>query len=79
MLSLEVTEDELVARLLERGKTSGRKDDQDEETIRNRFRVYLRETEPLKYFYNKQNKLQTVDGMGSVQDIFDRLCMAIDA
>jgi adenylate kinase len=79
MLSLEVTEDELVVRLLERGKTSGRKDDQDEETMRNRFRVYLRETEPLKDFYAKQNKLQTVDGMGSVDDIFKRLCRAIDA
>ncbi|MFY0644769.1 MAG: adenylate kinase [Bacteroidia bacterium] len=78
MLALEVDEDELVRRLLERGKTSGRADDQNEETIRNRFRVYTDETSPLAKFYSNQEKYMGVHGMGSIDDIFDRLCAAIE-
>lgn len=78
MLSLEVEEDELVARLLNRGKTSGRADDQNEETIRNRFQVYSAETTPLKSYYAAQGKLKPVDGLGSIDDIFNRLCRAIE-
>lgn len=78
MIALEVEEDELVARLLNRGKTSGRADDQNEDTIRNRFQVYSNETSPLKDFYQNQNKLNTIDGIGSVDEIFDRICNAID-
>ncbi len=79
MLSLQVDEDELVARLLNRGKTSGRADDQNEDTIRNRFRVYQTETSPLCDYYQKQGKLRSVNGLGSVDEIFGRLCHAIDA
>jgi len=79
MLALEVEEDELVKRLLERGKTSGRIDDQSEDTIRNRFKVYQEETAPLAVFYSDQNKYMGVHGMGTVDDIFDRLCQAIEA
>ena len=78
MLALEVEEDELVRRLLERGKTSGRADDQDEDTIRNRFRVYTEETSPLAKFYSNQEKYMGVHGMGSIEDIFERLCAAIE-
>ena len=79
MLALEVEEDELVKRLLERGKTSGRVDDQNEDTIRNRFRVYQKETSPLAAFYSEQGKYMGVHGMGTVDAIFDRLCHAIEA
>ena len=78
MLALEVDEDELVRRLLERGKTSGRADDQDEATIRNRFAVYINETEPLARFYSDQGKYVGVHGMGSIDEIFERLCAAIE-
>lgn len=79
MLALEVDEDELVKRLLERGETSGRVDDQNEDTIRNRFKVYQEETSPLAQFYSDQVKYTGVYGMGVVDDIFYRLCKAIEA
>jgi adenylate kinase len=79
MIALEVDEDELVKRLLERGKTSGRIDDQDEGTIRNRFRVYQEETSPLASFYSDLNKYVGVYGMGEIDEIFDRLCQAIES
>ena len=79
MIALEVEEDELVKRLLERGKTSGRIDDQDEDTIRNRFKVYAEETSPLASFYSDQEKYVGVHGMGTVEEIFDRLTHAIDS
>ena len=79
MLALEVDEDELVKRLLERGETSGRVDDQNEDTIRNRFKVYQEETSPLAQFYSDQGKYTGVYGMGVVDDIFYRLCKAIEA
>ena len=79
MLALEVEENELVKRLIERGKTSGRIDDQDEDTIRNRFKVYQNETSPLAVFYNEQGKYVGVLGMGSVEEIFDRLTKAINS
>jgi adenylate kinase len=78
MLALEVEENELVKRLIERGKTSGRIDDQDEATIRNRFKVYQNETSPLATYYSEQNKYVGVHGMGTVEEIFDRLKIAID-
>ena len=78
MLALEVDEDELVRRLLERGKTSGRPDDQSEDTIRNRFAVYENETTPLARFYSEQDKYVGVYGMGTIEETFDRLCAAIE-
>jgi adenylate kinase len=78
VLALEVDEDELTRRLLERGMTSGRVDDQDESTIRNRFKVYNNETAPLIEFYKAQGKFQSVYGMGSIDEIFAKLCETID-
>lgn len=78
MLSLEVEKDELVKRLLGRGQESGRSDDQDVTVIENRIKVYNTETAPVKGFYEKQNKYKTVAGMGSIYEIFDRLCDAIN-
>jgi adenylate kinase len=78
MLSLEVEKYELIKRLLGRGKVSGRSDDQDISVIENRIRVYNDETAPVKGFYEKQGKYQAVDGMGTIEEIFERLCKVID-
>jgi adenylate kinase len=79
MLALEVEKDELVKRLLLRGKDSGRADDQNPEIIENRIKVYNNETTPVKDFYAQQNKYKGIQGMGSIDDIFNRLCVATDA
>ena len=78
MIALEVDEDELVIRLLERGKSRGRADDQDEAIIRNRFKVYNDETSPLANFYATKGKFIAVKGKGSIDEIFQNLCKAID-
>jgi adenylate kinase len=78
MLSLEVPEDELVTRLLGRGKVSGRADDQDTKTIQNRIKVYCEQTLPLKDYYKSQGKQVGIEGVGTVDSIFDALCEAID-
>ena len=78
MIALEVDEDELVIRLLERGKSRGRADDQDEAIIRNRFKVYNDETSPLANFYAQKGKFIAVKGKGSIDEIFQNLCKAID-
>jgi len=79
MLALEVEKEELIKRLLNRGKDSGRADDQDPSIIENRIKVYNSETAPVQDFYDAQNKYKGILGMGSIDDIFDRLCDAIDA
>jgi adenylate kinase len=78
VLALEVSEDELVRRLLERGKTSGRSDDTDEAIIRRRFAVYKGETEPVAHHYEKQHKFERIPGEGSVDDIFRQLSTSIE-
>ncbi|MBP2830973.1 adenylate kinase [Aquimarina sp. U1-2] len=78
MVALEVDDEVLVQRLLERGKTSGRPDDADEKVIRNRIKVYYEETAILKEYYQKQNKYFGVDGVGNIQDITERLSQVID-
>ncbi|MFN5890741.1 MAG: adenylate kinase [Bacteroidota bacterium] len=79
VLGLEVEEDELVKRLLLRGQSSGRVDDQDENTIRNRFQEYQNKTLPLAGFYSNQNKYVGVQGIGEIDSIFNSLCQHIDA
>ena len=79
MIALEVEDEILVERLLERGKTSGRADDADEAVIRNRIKVYYDETAILKNFYQKQDKYYGVDGVGSIEEITERLSKVIDA
>lgn len=78
MIALEVDDEVLVNRLLERGKTSGRKDDADEAVIRNRIKVYYNETAILKEYYKKQDKYYGVDGEGSIEEITERLSTVID-
>jgi len=78
MVALEVPEDLLVNRLLERGKVSGRTDDQDEEKIRNRFDEYNAKTAILKDYYADQNKYFGANGVGSIEDIAERLSKIIE-
>ena len=77
-VALEADDEVLVARLLERGKTSGRVDDQNEEKIRNRYQEYNEKTAPLMDYYKAQNKFHAVDGIGSIQEITERLTQVID-
>ena len=78
MVALEVPEDLLVGRLLERGKTSGRSDDQDESKIRNRFNEYNTKTAVLKDYYQAQNKYFGANGVGTIPEITERLCSIFD-
>ncbi len=77
MLALEVNEDELIKRLLLRGKDSGRADDSDEKVIRNRINVYNEQTAAAADYYNQQGKYHAINGIGSVDEIFDRLSSVI--
>ncbi|GAB2778083.1 adenylate kinase [Salinimicrobium soli] len=78
MIALEVEDDLLVQRLLERGKTSGRPDDANEAVIRKRIKVYYEETAILKQFYLKENKYFGINGVGSISEITERLKDVID-
>lgn len=78
MLALEVDDAELMKRLLERGKSSGRSDDQDPVIIGNRINEYNTKTAPLKNYYSKQGKFVSVNGIGSVEEIFERLKNALN-
>lgn len=79
LIALEVPEDEIVNRIKMRGETSGRADDQDENIIRNRIKIYLNETAPVYDYYAKQGKSHSINGMGSILAIFRRLCKLIGA
>ncbi len=78
-IALEANDEVLIERLLERGKTSGRADDQDEAKIRIRFEEYNQKTAPLINFYTQQNKFHSVNGIGTIEDITTRLSTVIDA
>ena len=78
MVALEVDDEVLVGRLLERGKTSGRADDADETGIRERSAEYYRKTDILKAFYQKHDLYYGVDGVGSIEEITARLCEVFD-
>ena len=77
-IALDASDDILVERLLNRGKTSGRTDDQDEAKIRNRFEEYNAKTAPLQSFYKEQDKFHSIDGIGDIDEITMRLKNAID-
>ncbi|HEY0067813.1 MAG TPA: adenylate kinase [Flavisolibacter sp.] len=78
VLALEVSEDELVKRLLKRGETSGRSDDTNEAVIRHRFAVYKNETEAVAGHYKEQGKFEKIRGEGSVDEIFQALGSCIE-
>ena len=77
-VALEADDTILVKRILDRGKTSGRPDDQDEEKIRNRYIEYNQKTAPLMDFYQKQGKFHVVNGIGSIAEVTERLNQVFD-
>lgn len=79
MLSLEVPDEELVKRLLLRGKESGRADDGNEGVIRDRIDVYKAQTAVVADHYKPQGKHRAVNGLGTIEEIFDRLCQEIES
>lgn len=78
MILLNVPEDELKNRLRLRAKISGRTDDQDEVKIQTRITEYRNKTLPVASYYNLQDKLVTVDGVGSMDEIFGKVCTVLD-
>ncbi len=78
MISLEVPEEELKKRLLLRGQTSGRTDDQDEYRIQTRINEYLEKTLPVAAYYHEQDKLVKIRGVGQIDEIFDSLVQILD-
>jgi len=79
MISLEVDEEILIKRLIDRGKISGRTDDMNESKIRNRFREYNMKTSILQDYYKKQNKFYGISGVGTIEEINSRLTRLIDS
>jgi adenylate kinase len=79
VLALEVSQEELVKRLLNRGKTSGRSDDTNEEVIRARLKEYEKKTAAVADFYAQFGKVAKVKGEGSIDDIFNQQCAVIEA
>ena len=79
LIELLVNENEIVKRILLRGASSGRADDNDESIIRNRFTVYRNETTPVGEHYAALRKAYKIEGVGSIDDIFRKLCATIDA
>ncbi len=77
-IALDADDEVLVQRLLERGKTSGRADDQDEEKIRNRYQEYNEKTAPLIAYYSDKNKFHSVNGIGSIEEVTVRLSNVIE-
>lgn len=79
MVDIQVPEEELVRRILLRGKDSGRADDASEEVIRGRLDVYHRQTAVVSDFYAAQGKYASVDGLGTMDEVFGRIAALIDA
>ncbi|MCQ2375026.1 MAG: adenylate kinase [Salinivirgaceae bacterium] len=79
MLALDVNDDELRVRIMERGKVSGRADDQNIDIVNNRIAVYKQQTQPVIDFYAKQNKYVSVEGVGTLDEVFGRISKAIDS
>lgn len=78
VLALQVPEDELISRMVNRAKTSGRSDDADEQVQRKRLDVYLRDTLPVAGYYSQFGKVVEIEGVGSIDEIFGRLTAEID-
>lgn len=78
VLALEVSEEEVVSRILNRGLTSGRSDDNDQNIIKNRFNVYLKETTAVAEHYKAFDKFTSIPGEGSIEEVFGLLSEAID-
>lgn len=79
LIALQVPEEELIGRMLNRAKTSGRSDDADENVQRNRLAVYRRDTLPVSDHYAQSGKSLSIEGVGAIEEIFERICEVIDA
>lgn len=79
LIMLDVPEDEIVKRIVLRGKDSNRPDDSDPEIVRKRFQVYQNKTAPIYDYYNEKGIAFKINGMGSIDDIFQNLCDTIDS
>ncbi len=79
MIALEVDNDELEKRLLNRGKDSGRPDDANPEIIRKRIEEYNSKTAPVAAYYKDQNKFTSINGIGSIDEIFSAICRTVDS
>jgi adenylate kinase len=79
VIALDVLEEELIKRLLKRGETSGRSDDNNEDVIRRRFAVYKDETEPVADHYKQQDKFEAIKGVGTIDEIFKALTILIES
>ena len=77
MVDLDVPEEELMVRLIKRGKDSGRADD-NEETIKKRLHVYHSQTAPLIDWYKNEKKYQHINGLGTMEGLFAEICEAVD-
>lgn len=78
MISLEVNEEELTKRLLLRGQTSGRPDDQNEDLVRKRVQEYNSKTAPVANYYASQGKYHAINGIGEIEEIFNQTCAIIN-
>jgi adenylate kinase len=78
MLALDVSENELIKRLVKRGETSGRSDDVNEDIIRARITEYHKKTTAVADYYKQFDKVVLIKGEGSVEEIFDQICLQID-
>ena len=78
MISLDVPDEELISRLLLRAEVSGRADDADEGVIRNRIDVYKAQTAVVADHYARQGKYIPINGLGTIEEVFARLCEVID-
>lgn len=79
MIALDVPQEILKERIKERGKTSNRADDQNEEKINTRIQVYLDETLPVANYYEKQSKFKKINGVGDIDEIFKEISLTIDS
>jgi adenylate kinase len=78
VIALDVIEEELVSRLLKRGETSGRLDDNNEATIRRRYAVYKKDTEPVAEYYKDHDKFVVIKGIGTIDEIFNAVTNCIE-
>jgi len=78
MFTLEVTEEELIARILKRGENSGRADDSDTSIIKNRIKIYNEQTSPVAEYYKQQGKHISIDNMGTIDKTFDSITLNIN-
>lgn len=79
LVELIVADQEVISRITSRGKIEGRKDDQNPEIVQNRINIYKSQTSPVADHYDKVNKTKRIDGIGTIEEIFERICGVLDA